>query len=468
MDARTMRRYASPERSRPWAAEPPLKLLPGVKIPVVYYLCRNRHLEHPHVMEVPLSSSDGLYLRDVIDKLNALRGRGMAAMYSWSCKRSYKNGFVWHDLLEDDLIVPVHGNEYVLKGSELLDRSPGVNDGGGSMRDTQLVEPSPSPPSSSSSPPSVVIKEAKSPPSEVKIGVCKPAGARDAATQTDNVDTVSLKPKRCSEIEEEASPPPPSTSSPGGKTGTLESLIRAEARMNGFRFLEDDQVLVSARTRLKAANVFMHLITCGSISVKDHNFGLVHSYKPGFSRAKFASPQQLDCFSDNPRLMALRLEDKEYFSGSLVETKRRTERAGDGVPTLKRSSSYNADRSCKSLDTRKERDKVVDSSRSNCLPRTIKVTSSKHSRNETMRSPSPNATVLSSAVLDCGKASPNCSSRGGSKLITDYASSLKGSSSRFESFREEKEKVVVIEERARVIIQSTVPCDISEDSSDSG
>ncbi|GKA50001.1 hypothetical protein Tco_0743074, partial [Tanacetum coccineum] len=33
---------------------------------------------------------------------------------------SYKNAFVWNDLCEDDLIVPAHGNEYVLKGSELF------------------------------------------------------------------------------------------------------------------------------------------------------------------------------------------------------------------------------------------------------------------------------------------------------------------------------------------------------------
>lgn len=37
--------------------------------------------------------------------------------------RSYKNGFVWHDLCEEDLILPAHGNEYVLKGSELFDES---------------------------------------------------------------------------------------------------------------------------------------------------------------------------------------------------------------------------------------------------------------------------------------------------------------------------------------------------------
>lgn len=59
-----------------------------------------------------------------MERLNEVRGKGMASMYSWSCKRSYKNGFVWHDLSEDDLILPANDNEYVLKGSELLDPSP--------------------------------------------------------------------------------------------------------------------------------------------------------------------------------------------------------------------------------------------------------------------------------------------------------------------------------------------------------
>jgi hypothetical protein len=44
------------------------------------------------------------------------------------CRR-YKNGFVWHDLSEGDLLLPAQGTEYVLKGSELqLDEStPGIN-----------------------------------------------------------------------------------------------------------------------------------------------------------------------------------------------------------------------------------------------------------------------------------------------------------------------------------------------------
>jgi hypothetical protein len=61
----------------------------GVPVTVVYYLCRSgRHLEHPHMLEMHLASpNQALYLRDVICRLDELRGKGMATMYSWSCKR---------------------------------------------------------------------------------------------------------------------------------------------------------------------------------------------------------------------------------------------------------------------------------------------------------------------------------------------------------------------------------------------
>lgn len=134
--------HPTPARSPPPAA--------AKRVAVVYYLCRNRHLEHPHFIEVPLAApEEGLYLRgqsvshssafhpsihpymprmpvikaprrlppsagskfrhnsrlccvyqradvirvngvaaaDVINRLNVLRGKGMASMYSWSCKR---------------------------------------------------------------------------------------------------------------------------------------------------------------------------------------------------------------------------------------------------------------------------------------------------------------------------------------------------------------------------------------------
>lgn len=52
----------SPDRNRIWS-EPRHKPVVNRKVPVVYYLCRNGQLDHPHFMEVTLSSHDGLYLK---------------------------------------------------------------------------------------------------------------------------------------------------------------------------------------------------------------------------------------------------------------------------------------------------------------------------------------------------------------------------------------------------------------------
>ena len=194
--------------------------------------------------------------------------------------------------------------------------------------------------------------------------------AQDTCTRGVSTDDGSLEPecsdvyrnqvsraKENSEICRESFSPPPSTSSAsssGGKTETLESLIRADvSKINSFRILEEEDIRMPANARLKATNVFMQLISCGSVSVKDHSFGLIPTYKPRFSHSKFPSPLfstsslvlgELDCLSENPRLMGIRLEDKEYFSGSLIETKMLKEE-GEGVNSLKRSSSCNADRS---------------------------------------------------------------------------------------------------------------------------
>lgn len=54
----------SPERTKVWI-EPKSKHNHRVerKVAVVYYLSQNGLLEHPHFIEVPLSSPEGLYLR---------------------------------------------------------------------------------------------------------------------------------------------------------------------------------------------------------------------------------------------------------------------------------------------------------------------------------------------------------------------------------------------------------------------
>nr|KAJ0200728.1 hypothetical protein LSAT_V11C600315270 [Lactuca sativa] len=445
------------------------------KVPVVYYLCRNRQLEHPHFIEVPLTSSEGLFLRDVIEKLNVLRGRGMASTYSWSCKRSYKNGFVWHDLCEDDLILPANGNEYVLKGSELVEEcnsgrfTPPIK--------LQALKQLPEPPSSrsqddssSSTSMSGVSPESRGEKSTTSGGclslteykIYKTDGLADASTQTDEnikgnntnhnnnninkpqetctrgvstddmaVDSSPQNLKQNPEIQPDPSPPSSSTSSSIGKTETLESLIKADAsKLNSFRRPE-----IQSNTKLRATDMLMQLISCGSISVKDHSFGLIPSYKPRFSDSKFQSPLfstsvmlgDLDCLPENPRFMSMRLEDKEYFSGSLVETKVIKE---EGVPTLKRSSSYNADRSENS-------DQVSETTRTKCIPRSLK---GKNVKSEPMRSPISDGPRISSEGPSSRIVSP-CPSNCSSKRMT-----TKKQSGRLESFREEKDNMVKIEE----------------------
>ncbi|PHU03795.1 hypothetical protein BC332_29046 [Capsicum chinense] len=526
MDGR-MKKYGqlSPERAKVWTEkspkyqqQQPARLSNG-KVPVVYYLCRNRQLEHPHFIEVPVSSPDGLYLRDVIERLNVLRGRGIASLYSWSCKRSYKNGFVWHDLCEDDLILPAHGSEYVLKGSELFNESDaGCFSPAGNVR---LSNPKllPEPQSSrsqddASSSSSMNEKGAKnsqddesSPPvqrsgssavspqsssagkssswngslslSEYKI--YKTENLADASTQTDENASKATPPETCTrgvstddgsiepenneihEVQvqptnqsaqicrETVSPAPSSSSasSSGGRTDTLESLIRADInKLNSFRIIEGEEFRVP-KTKLKPSNVLMQLISCGSISVKDHSFGLIPTYRPRFSHSKFPSPLfstslslgDFDCLAENPRFMGLRLEDKEYFSGSLLETNVPKE------PTLlKRSSSFNADRTNKELGDSVE-EKEEKSSVSKCIPRSIKASLNKQqARSETMKSPRSEGPRISSDGVGSSRSITSDTSCGGSKRITEPSSGNRHSDRIDSSFREENDNVIKIEE----------------------
>ncbi|KAH7302627.1 hypothetical protein KP509_23G080300 [Ceratopteris richardii] len=106
--------------------EPKLPLQPKTlrrRVHVVYYLSRGGQMDHPHLLEGYLSSAqEGLLLRDFKRWLAILRGKSMPNSFSWSYKRAYKNGFVWHDLGENDLIRPLAKNEYVLMGSEIKEQ----------------------------------------------------------------------------------------------------------------------------------------------------------------------------------------------------------------------------------------------------------------------------------------------------------------------------------------------------------
>ncbi|KAF8039898.1 hypothetical protein BT93_B2190 [Corymbia citriodora subsp. variegata] len=389
-------RETSPERTKVWA-EPskPGKASAERRVPVLYYLSRNGQLEQPHFMEVPLSSPEGLFLSDVINRLNLLRGKGMAAMYSWSSKRSYKNGFVWHDLAENDFIYPSHGNEYVLKGSELLE-SASPSSSSSTARPLESVSfRSPKPintlKSSDESDFPVIARRRNQSWSSIDLHEYKvykaesnsestPKAAADASTQTDDkrrrrrhvkereseirelhgdgADEADQSQSRntgqsqTTELSRDEISPPPSDSSPE----TLETLMKADGRLilgpNGGKEDGSDRAAGNVPSgKIKASSVLMQLISCGSLSfkdcgatyIKDQGLSLIGHYKTRLPRggAADSSRKQAGAPGKIPDLAGVRLEDKEYFSGSLIETKKKEEVV---VPALKRSSSYNADR----------------------------------------------------------------------------------------------------------------------------
>lgn len=84
---------------------------------VIYFLNRNGRIEHPHLIRVHHCCQSGVRLRDVKRWMSELRGKEMPDSFAWSYQRRYKNGILWQDLTDDDLITPISDSEYVLLGS---------------------------------------------------------------------------------------------------------------------------------------------------------------------------------------------------------------------------------------------------------------------------------------------------------------------------------------------------------------
>lgn len=268
---------SSPERNIIWIEPKSIKATKSV--PVIYYLSRNGQLEHPHFIEVPFSSSDGLYLRDVINRLNFLRGKGMGYLFTWSCKRSYKNGYVWHDLSENDLIHPTNGQDYVLKGSELLETSMSSRFCEISLPESQK-SPSDSDENRDSSSSSTTAPRRRrrnqswssfeNPRQEYRLVYKCESGREiagklmsataDAATQTDEKlrkgGIVREQENKIAELSRKDLSPPPSMSSSDGVDGGSGSKgvnIGDQTAENEF-----------CSGRMSASRVVMQLITCGS------------------------------------------------------------------------------------------------------------------------------------------------------------------------------------------------------------
>ncbi|VAH70383.1 unnamed protein product [Triticum turgidum subsp. durum] len=412
-------RWASPERTVVWTEPPPkttsattrrhghAHAAPPTKVPVVYYLSRNGQLDHPHFMEVPVSSpQDGLCLRDVLDRLAVLRGAGMADAYSWSSKRSYKTGYVWHDLTADDPVHPASGAEYVLKGSELLRLLPAPayprDDSAGSSSSSSSSSCQAGSETTKKMPAAAVSRAhgRRKNWSSFDLGEYRVAAARggagaDAATQTDDRcgrrrgPEPSPPQEPTTELGADEISPPPSSSSPDTLEALINNDVRVAAASNaiGARREDEDaglaQQSVIAGGRMRASAVLMQLISCGSIPAapkRDAGPGgarYTAERRLPRGRSDLSSSTAADGFSGSIGVGASM--EREYFSGSLVETKKSAsgDRAGVGeLGALKRSSSYNADRgresamntaasgSCK-LELAAEE---VDGVRARCIP----------------------------------------------------------------------------------------------------
>uniref|UniRef100_A0A6V7QWP3 SOSEKI DIX-like domain-containing protein n=1 Tax=Ananas comosus var. bracteatus TaxID=296719 RepID=A0A6V7QWP3_ANACO len=298
---------------------------PLKKVQIVYYLSRNGQLEHPHFMEISHPHSQQLRLKvDVLDKLTALRGKGMPSLFSWSCKRSYKNGYVWNDLCESDVIYPSDGAEYVLKGSEIITgcserfQHPPVHNRG-------MIKPL-----------SGAHKhyQAEDDDLEDEVGeIDDGEGLEDDRRPAQDSAPHHHRPMEVSF--EDVSPPSSSSSEKLPGAAAADSAGETGAGRN---------------------SVLLQLIACGAAAAAAASKGRSGAPAGGNGARKSGGLQRWMVSrlagrgagdEDELRVGAARsghrpaVEEKEYFSGSIVEGAAK----GPPEPALKKSNSYNEERS---------------------------------------------------------------------------------------------------------------------------
>ncbi|KAK8709995.1 hypothetical protein V6N13_145340 [Hibiscus sabdariffa] len=348
MDGRSRRRAgeSSPGRAKV-CMQQPKAVKPIRKVQVVYYLTRNGQLEHPHYMEVTHLLNQPLRLRDVMERLTALRGKGMPSLYSWSCKRSYKNGYVWNDLADNDVIPPSDGAEYVLKGSELVD---------GCSERSQQMQMSKRRPQKSST-----------------FALTRHRGPQEATYEEQEFDDEEEEEEY--EIDEEktcytSSTTPHSRCSRGVSTDELEyqeTNIQkpiAETPQQHSEKQEQSKNTTSKRFEDRNPSVLLQLIACGNLGInKAKNVPSVKQpmvapnnavNKSGNLRRGVVCKSAVKAGEDDEMMSCmsekfgnLQTAEKEYFSGSIVESVNSENRVVADQPVLKKSNSYNEERSCK-------------------------------------------------------------------------------------------------------------------------
>ncbi|OMP04137.1 hypothetical protein COLO4_09925 [Corchorus olitorius] len=155
------------------------------------------------------------------------------------------------------------------------------------------------------------------------------------------------------------------------------------------RFEDGDPIGTESDSAPSRNSVLLQLISCGgNLAVtKAKNVPAVkksenlHRGVLCKSAVKVAEDDQMiSCMSENPRFGNLQAEEKEYFSGSIIESMNSENRVV-AEPMLKKSNSYNEERSCSKAGIigeaveEEKKDKTV---KGKCIPR--KKSSSKQTR----------------------------------------------------------------------------------------
>ncbi|EER92710.1 hypothetical protein SORBI_3001G473500 [Sorghum bicolor] len=357
---------ASPERGRPTAyalSARPAPARPMRKVQIIYYLCRNGQLEHPHFMELAQHPHQPLRLKDVMDRLTLLRGKGMPALFSWSCKRNYKNGYVWNDLSENDVIYPSDGVEYVLKGSEIF---PGCSSD--RFQHLRVTDRSPTKPALAL--PHMSHKQyadsyrddAVEDREDDELGYSyhhrrTASSGRLVAARADKPAVSARATNRARPVElpvEETSPPSSTSSDKPPAPATTHQQQQTGRRAS--------DLLQEPVEPSRPASMLLQLIACGSTAPvaagggggsgrcraePRRSCGLVSRLSARGGADEDEDEEEEAAGGELGRRFGhLAVENKEYFSGSIVEGA-----GGRGTPlpasSLKRSNSYNEERSCR-------------------------------------------------------------------------------------------------------------------------
>ncbi|MCL7022571.1 hypothetical protein MKW94_006175 [Papaver nudicaule] len=350
---------------------------PFRKVQVLYYICRsNGQLEHPHFIEVTHLSTQHLRLKDFIDRLIVLRGRSMPSLFSWSCKRSYKNGYVWNDLSDNDIIYPADGAEYILKGSELIE---------GCSEQFQQIQ--------------VTTKKQNQEPKyhPKRRLLVVPSQNRESElgfmNRTDSDEEEEVRKNSTSSTKSS------SQCSRGVSTEEYDELIKTQINNNPNEITVEDTTNYSppsssstektqttpktddhhdSVTEPTRSSVLFQLIACGSSNaIRERNAAAQKSIMPAppviaarksncssnlhrgvmcknintaIKMSEEEEDDEINYMSENPRFGNPQSEEKEYFSGSIVESITEHDRVIGVTESsrLKKSSSYNEERSRKS------------------------------------------------------------------------------------------------------------------------